>query len=52
MMSEADRRSFVEKVRQENTDDFGPGARRAVQKLLSAGLPHPWMYVYELTQRG
>ncbi len=50
MTTDADRRSFVDEVRRENNEGFGPPARRAVQKLLLAGLPHPWMYVYELTQ--
>jgi len=50
MTGEATRRAFVERVRQENEDGFGPPARQAAQKLLSAVLPHPWMYVYELTQ--
>ena len=43
-------RIFVEKVRQENEQGFGIAAQQAVQRLLSAGLPHPWTYVYELTQ--
>ena len=46
----ADRRAIIERVRQENESDYGDRARRAVQKLLSASLPHPWTYVYELTQ--
>ena len=50
MTTDADRRCFVKKVRRENEQDFGPRAQRAVQTLLSAGLPHPWTYVYELTQ--
>ena len=50
MTTNADRRSFVDGIRRENEDEFGERARAAVQKLLSAGLPHPWMYVYELTQ--
>ena len=50
MTTKADRRSVVDRIRQKNEDEFGKGARTAVQKLLSAGLPHPWMYVYELTQ--
>lgn len=41
---------IVERVRDENENDYRGGARRAVQKLLSASLPHPWTYVYELTQ--
>ena len=48
--TDADRRGVVDRIRRENDDEFGKKARRAVQKLLSAGLPHPWMYVYELTQ--
>jgi hypothetical protein len=47
---EEQRRLFIDRVRQENERGFGPPARKAVQRLLSAGLPHPWMYVYELTQ--
>ena len=50
MTTNADRRSVVDKIRSRNDDEFGEGARKAVQKLLSAGLPHPWMYIYELTQ--
>ncbi len=46
----ADRRSAVARIRQENEDHFGDLARQAVQKLLTPALPHPWMYVYELTQ--
>ncbi|MDG4563286.1 MAG: DUF3883 domain-containing protein [Candidatus Competibacter sp.] len=45
-----EKHAFIETVREENERDFGPKARIAVQKLLDAGLPHPWMYVYELTQ--
>ena len=47
---DVDRHTFVEKVRQKNEQDFGEAAQKAVQKLLSAGLPHPQKYVYELTQ--
>ena len=50
MTTDSYRRSFVEKVRQENESDFRSAARQAVQRLLSAGLPYPWTYVYELTQ--
>ena len=50
MTTNADRRNVVDKIRSKNDDEFGEGARAAVQKLLSAGLPHPWMYIYELTQ--
>ena len=50
MSTIADRRAVIERVRQENESDYGDRARRAVQKLLSASLPHPWTYVYELTQ--
>ena len=48
--ADADRRLAVERIRQENENDFGIRARAAVQKLLTPALPHPWMYVYELTQ--
>lgn len=44
------RRSFVDGVREENEQNFGPPARKAVETMLSAGHPHPWAYVYELTQ--
>ena len=44
------RRSFVNRVRDENEQNFGLGARKAVETMLSAGHPHPWAYVYELTQ--
>ena len=50
MTTNADRRTFIETVRHENERDSGPRAQRFVQKMLSAGLPHPWTYVYELTQ--
>ncbi len=50
MTTNADRRSVVDRIRRTNEADFGPTARVAVQKLLEPGLPHPWMYVYELTQ--
>ena len=50
MTTEPDRRAAVDRIRRENEREFGKGARAAVQKLLSAGLPDPWMYVYELTQ--
>ena len=48
--AEAERRAFVERVHAENEEHFGPPARRAVETMLSAGHPHPWAYVYELTQ--
>ena len=47
---ERGRRAFVEQVRHENENDFGPSARRAVDRMLAAGHPHPWAYVYELSQ--
>ena len=50
MTTDADRRDVVDRIRQENEDQFGKGARVAVQKMLPADAPHPWMYVYELTQ--
>ena len=50
MATDADRRAIVDKIRQDNEDDFGSRARQAVQSQLGAGHPHPWMYVYELTQ--
>ena len=50
MTTDADRRDVVDRIRQENEEQFGKGARVAVQKMLSADVPHPWMYVYELTQ--
>lgn len=50
MPTNADRRRVVDGIRRRNENEFGEGVRTAVQKLLSAGLPHPWMYVYELTQ--
>ena len=43
-------RRFVSRVRQENEKEFGPAARSAVERMLSAGHSHPWTYVYELTQ--
>ena len=50
MTTDVDRKSIVETIRHKNESDYGEGARRTVQTLLSAGHPHPWMYVYELTQ--
>ncbi|MCY4029942.1 MAG: hypothetical protein OXH75_26955, partial [Acidobacteria bacterium] len=50
MTTNTDRRSVVDKILKKNEDEWGKGPRIAVQKLLSAGLPHPWMYIYELTQ--
>ena len=50
MKTDAERRAIVDKVRKDNEDDYRRGARQAVQKLLSATHPHPWTYVYELTQ--
>lgn len=47
---ELERRSFVEQVRHENENDFGPPARQMVETMLAAGHPHPWAYVYELSQ--
>ena len=47
---EQERRSFVEQVRHENESDFGPPARQMVETMLAAGHPHPWAYVYELSQ--
>ena len=44
------KRRVIAAVRQQNQQDFGPKAKQAVQRLLSAGLSHPWTYVYELTQ--
>ena len=50
MTTDADRRAVVDRIRRDNEEQFGKGARIAVQKMLSADVPHPWMYVYELTQ--
>ena len=47
---ERERRGFVEQVRHENERHFGPPARRMVETMLAAGHPHPWAYVYELSQ--
>lgn len=47
---ELERRSFVKQVRHENQSDFGPRARDMVKTMLAAGHPHPWAYVYELSQ--
>jgi hypothetical protein len=46
---DGDRKAFVDRVREENERGFGPPARQAL-RLLDAALPHPWTYVYELTQ--
>ena len=50
LTTDADRRAVVDRIRRDNEEQFGKGARVAVQKMLSADVPHPWMYVYELTQ--
>lgn len=50
MTTVSHRRSAVDGIRQENETAFGPAARAAVQRMLTPALPHPWMYVYELTQ--
>ena len=50
MTTDADRRAVVDRIRRDNEEQFRKGARVAVQKMLSADVPHPWMYVYELTQ--
>ena len=33
-----------------NERDFGQPARKMVETMLAAGHPHPWAYVYELSQ--
>ena len=43
-------RAAIERIREENKRNYGPPARDAVQQMLHAALPSPWMYVYELTQ--
>ncbi len=43
-------RAAIERIREDNERNFGPPARDAVQQMLHAALPSPWMYVYELTQ--
>ena len=50
LTTDADRRAVVDRIRRDNEEQFGKAARVAVQKILSADVPHPWMYVYELTQ--
>ena len=50
MMTKAERRAAIERIRLDNERGFGPPARAAVQKMLDSALPSPWMYVYELTQ--
>lgn len=42
--------AFVRQVREANERDYGPKAREMARTLLSAGLPHPWLYVFELSQ--
>ncbi|MCY4400336.1 MAG: hypothetical protein OXE96_13500 [Gemmatimonadetes bacterium] len=49
-VGERERRAFVEQVRRENDGHFGPPARKMVATMLAAGHPHPWAYVYELSQ--
>ena len=41
---------LIKKIRQDNENAYGPPARRGVRTILSASHPHPWTYVYELTQ--
>ena len=50
MKTDTDRQRLIEKIRQDNKNDYGPRARTAVGRILSASHPHPWTYVYELTQ--
>ena len=49
-VGERERRAFVQQVRRENDGHFGPPARKMVETMLAAGHPHPWAYVYELSQ--
>ena len=46
-----ERTAFVEQVRHENEKDFGPSARRAVDRMLAAGHPHLWAYVLPVVAR-
>ena len=50
MATNSNHRAAVDRIRQDNERDFGPQARRAVQRMLDPTLPRPWMYVYELMQ--
>ena len=50
MTTKAERQVAIQRIRRDNEHDFGPPARDAVQQMLHAALPSPWMYVYELTQ--
>ena len=50
MTTKAERQAAIQRIRQDNERGFGPEARDAVQQMLHAALPSPWMYVYELTQ--
>ena len=50
MTVDSNHRAFVDKVREENESAYGEPARKNVQMQLSANYPHPWLYVYELTQ--
>ena len=49
-LSEAERRCFIDKLREDTERQYGPSARQAVGRQLSVGHPYPWMYVYELVQ--
>lgn len=50
LRTDTDRQRIIEKVRQDNENEYGLQARLGVGKILSASHPHPWTYVYELTQ--
>jgi hypothetical protein len=50
MQSDFEKKEVIRSIREENEKDFGTNAKHAVDALLSAGLPTPWMYVFELTQ--
>ena len=50
LRTDTDRRRLIEKIRQDNENEYRPRARRWVRASLSASHPYPWTYVYELTQ--
>lgn len=50
ILSETERRRFIDKLREDTEHQYGPSARQAIGRQLSTEHPYPWMYVYELMQ--
>lgn len=44
------KREQVEEIHQEHAEQLSDLAVKAIDSLLDAGLPHPWLFVFELTQ--